>query len=206
MRRLLTIAAAACAAALLTMPAARASDAKGDFAIRGIGAQSCKQLIEALQKKDATTGLSTAEWLMGYLTAINLMTPDTFDAVPVVDAPPLVSLVVGNCEKTQDARIADVVNGVMKAFAPAKIKSSSPVVQAREGDSLVEIRAATLAAMQSRLVDLGYFKGKPNGAFNSATGAALRAYQKDQKLPVTGLPEAETLVRLLIEHPKKKKG
>jgi peptidoglycan hydrolase-like protein with peptidoglycan-binding domain len=41
------------------------------------------------------------------------------------------------------------------------------------------------------------FAPEPNGRYDADTTAALRAFQRDQQLPETGLPDQITLAKLL---------
>ena len=54
---------------------APAADADGNYAIWGVGRTSCNQFNEAHEKGDLT---AYKEFLMGYLTAYNTLTPDTY--------------------------------------------------------------------------------------------------------------------------------
>jgi peptidoglycan hydrolase-like protein with peptidoglycan-binding domain len=49
---------------------------------------------------------------------------------------------------------------------------------------------------QTGLAKGGYYKGKPTGQFNGDTRKALRAYQKANKLPVTGRLNDDVLNKL----------
>jgi len=49
-----------------------------------------------------------------------------------------------------------------------------------------------IKAIQNRLVDLGYGVGEVDGLLGPRTRAALRAFQGDRGLPVTGLPDGTT--------------
>jgi peptidoglycan hydrolase-like protein with peptidoglycan-binding domain len=49
---------------------------------------------------------------------------------------------------------------------------------------------------QVGLVKAGLYKGDTNGVMNGATRKALRAYQKQNKLPVTGRLNDEVLAKL----------
>ena len=54
--------------------AAVAADSNGDFAIRGVGRFSCKELLDALEKKDERLRFF-GTWLDGYLSATNQLSP-----------------------------------------------------------------------------------------------------------------------------------
>jgi len=50
--------------------------------------------------------------------------------------------------------------------------------------------------LQTRLNALGYEVGTPDGVVGRRTEAAIRAYQRDQGLEVTGQPSPALLARL----------
>ncbi len=53
-------------------------------------------------------------------------------------------------------------------------------------------------ALQDRLVSLGYWLGTPDGAFGSLTTQAVMAFQKYERLPITGTADSATLARLEV--------
>lgn len=53
-----------------------------------------------------------------------------------------------------------------------------------------------IIALQKALIKTGVNKSKANGIFNAATGNALRQYQKNNNLEVTGEPTEEILTKL----------
>ena len=56
------------------------------------------------------------------------------------------------------------------------------------------------SGIQARLRNLGYYCGSLSGAIDEATQKALREYQRDRGLPVTGKVDAETRQALESEH------
>src|SRR5690349_14399035 len=50
----------------------------------------------------------------------------------------------------------------------------------------VKVTPAIIKDAQQKLVDKGYKAGQPTGTMNAASRAALRKYQQDEKLKVTG--------------------
>jgi peptidoglycan hydrolase-like protein with peptidoglycan-binding domain len=87
----------------------------------------------------------------------------------------------------------------------AKVTHDSPLVEARSGDQVVTLRADTLMAIQQALTRGKYLTAPADGTFGPTTAAALRAFQKAESLPETGLPDPATTIRLLIELPTKNK-
>jgi peptidoglycan hydrolase-like protein with peptidoglycan-binding domain len=56
--------------------------------------------------------------------------------------------------------------------------------------------------IQQALVQVGYLNALPNGRWDDQTREAMRRYQADHGFPVTGLPEAKSLMKLgLGPHP-----
>lgn len=55
---------------------------------------------------------------------------------------------------------------------------------------------AEIKEAQEGLAKAGLYKGKATGVMNKATRSALRAYQKQNKLPVTGRLSDSVLVKL----------
>ncbi len=56
--------------------------------------------------------------------------------------------------------------------------------------------------IQQALVQAGYLNAQPNGRWDDQTREAMRRYQNDHGFPVTGLPEAKSLMKLgLGPHP-----
>lgn len=53
-----------------------------------------------------------------------------------------------------------------------------------------------IVGLQKRLMNLGYHHGEVNGTFDDATRVALRRFQFDAELPVTGEPDAATFARM----------
>ncbi len=72
---------------------------------------------------------------------------------------------------------------------PAGSQQPPAPASSRGPDSMVE-------AVQSELANRGYFKGKVNAMFGDDTKEAIRNFQKDNQLAVTGLLNNSTLVML----------
>ena len=52
---------------------------------------------------------------------------------------------------------------------------------------------------QSRLAELGHYQSEVDGKFGKRTQEALEAFQKAAGLSTTGLPDPQTLHKLLVE-------
>ena len=62
--------------------------------------------------------------------------------------------------------------------------------------SYVTYARPTLARAQARLARLGYYPGPVDGAFGPMTNQAIRSFQIDYGLPVTGRLDSRTRTRL----------
>jgi hypothetical protein len=181
----------------------QAADSKGHFAFRGIGGQSCRIAMDQMQK-DSKAAIALDSWLMGYLTAANREQSDTFDISPVVASGDLLNAVIALCRAHSDMPVESVFNGLLQVLSIARNRADSPIIETRSDKNTALVRTETLIAMQTKLVGYGYLKGKPYGTFGARSEMALKAFQKDQKLPETGVADGTTIVRLLIELPAKK--
>ncbi len=181
----------------LTAPA-MASDAKGNYAIRGVGSQDCQTLLQQLAK-DPNGQLPIASWMLGYMTAVNRYEPTTFDISPVSDVRALTTIVLAMCQKNPKARLETVLNELLRALARARVKADSPLIEMKSGETTASVRQEVLLNVQQRLNQRGLLKAKADGNYGPQTEAALKEYQKAEKLPVTGVADAPTVLRMLVE-------
>lgn len=91
-------------------------------------------------------------------------------------------------------------DGVVRARIPASAKRG--VVEFADGRGKVAFELGTLEpwdtlkGVQGRLRDLGYYLGDVDGLYGPRTARALRKFQKDEGLEVTGKPNEPTRVAL----------
>jgi len=197
------------AAAVLTLVctfnpmASQAADGEGKYAVRGAGSTPCRQLAAAIDSKDANVRrdavLLYASWLNGYLSYVNRVEKETYDIVPLTDSAHLLAVVVGQCRQNPDALVETVSAQVIAVLAKAKIAAESPLVELKVGDQKGNFRQATLMALQEKLIEKRYLKGKADGFFGGQSQQALRAFQKAKKLRESGFPDTETLMRALLK-------
>ena len=97
-------------------------------------------------------------------------------------------------------------NGVFKAEAQARIAAltQAQTDQGANADAAALERALGLNALTARLVEvrldqLGLNPGQVDGRFDNATRRALRRYQRERDLPVSGYLNEPTVVRLLAD-------
>jgi hypothetical protein len=189
---------AALALALVTTGMAQAADDKGSFAVRGVGGQSCKAFVQQVEAKDAKTIAASMSWLMGYLSYANRASKGTYDTLPTVNGSEALGLVLTVCKNAKDSLVEAAAQQVLTVMAPAKVASESPLVEVKAEKGSVKVRKATVIAAQRALKAKGLFKPEPDGAYGPQTMAAVKAFQKGQKLAETGLLDIDTLIRLLV--------
>ena len=205
-QRIAAIAFAACFVGMASYPpGARAADSKGEFALHGVGALTCNDVTGALLKGDASVRSVLASWLMGYVSAMNRFQRDTYDATPVQSPEALVNMVVGLCQKNDSARIETAAQSLFKILEKAKLTTASPEIQTAAGGRATTLRKDTLIAVQKRLRSLKLLRDDADGSFGPATAAAIREYQKREKMPETSLPDPATIVKLLVANPPKRR-
>lgn len=180
-----------------------AADADGKYAVRGVGASKCSQMILAIDSKDEAVRkegvLLYTIWLNGYLSYVNRVEKETYDIVPLVDGSHLLAVIVGQCRNNPDFMFEGVTAQVVGALSKAKISSESPLVNITVGDQKGSFRKATLIAIQEKLIALGHLKARANGDFGPTSQQALRQFQKTEKLKETGFPDTDTLMRVLLK-------
>ena len=78
----------------------------------------------------------------------------------------------------------------------AKVDSSSTSAMSKSTSKPMKWTADQIKAAQEGLAKAGFYKGKPTGQFNADTRKALKKYQKENQLPVTGRLDNEVLNKL----------
>lgn len=184
---------------------AHAADRKGNFAVHGVGALTCRQLRSSLLAGNAAIRASLTSWILGYISAINRTEPDTYDGTPVQIPGALVAMVVAVCKTNETQRVETVAYSVLKRLESAKIPFQSPEVRITINGRTTVLRKETLARLEEVLIARHFLKGKPNGAFSKETSVGIAHFQKAEHLAITGLPDPETIVRALVELPAERK-
>ncbi len=195
-RFLRTTAAAALIIGAMAAQSAQASDPKGNYIVRGIGARPCSDFMAAVSKS-AQEALPYVYWMEGYLTGINRLQPQTFDVSPVTEAAIVSQMVRNYCSAQPTLRFETAIAQLMNFFAPYKVAEQSQLVEVTVGDARAALRQSTLKWMQEKMKAQGLFAGNPDGLYGSTTKDALLKFQKAAKIPETGVPDARTLVTFI---------
>lgn len=165
------------------------------FAIKDVGQFSCEKYVED-RAESREARMRYAGWIAGYLTGINRFTPDTVDIAPWQPILVLEALLDQHCRKHPELNFHQATDQMIQGLAPMRLRTvSDPVRLEWDGRSLVLYQAILQRAQQS-LAERGYFTGEINGAFGDDTAEALIAFQNENSLPETGLPDTRTLMIL----------
>lgn len=179
-----------------------AADGKGKFAVRGVGAGSCSQLLSMLNQKEEQARreavLLNMSWIDGYLSYINRVEKNTFDIMPLPQAKEVLTVVVNQCAANKDTLVETMLLQVVAGFNKAKVQSESPLVKISSGSVEGSLRKETLVAIQNKLIDRKLLKGKADGEYNDSCKKAIMAFQKSVKLEETGYPDVNTIIKLLL--------
>ena len=181
-------------AGLLATTAAEAAGPKGTFAIKGAGTSRCENYLAQLEGKTPEF-YAFAGWIEGYLTAINGYQKDTFDIAPWQDTKLLALLLANHCRKHPNQTFFQAVRAMAQALYPQRLQAPSETVVARNGNRAIRAYRSVVERLQRKLKERGLYKGAPNGSYDKATRDAVLAFQKEEKLRTTGLPDAATLLR-----------
>ena len=183
------------------VPAAgHAADAQGSAALYGAGGIRCQVLTQNPQFDQLPGGKPTViAWMAGYLSASNVERTNTFDLSPVADEEFLYGLVKQDCRMHPEFIIQQTFANIINRLSVAKTYSRSPQVQVHNDFGTVIVRQDVITQMQKYLVGKGLFKGYVDGKYTPALLASVKSFQAANKLPETGLPDAATIVKTIVE-------
>lgn len=184
-----------CALTVSIVAPASAADPDGLFAIKGSGTATCAEFLEA--RRAATPAYYLfGGWLNGYLTARNHADPATFDLAPWQTTDMLAIALEDICKPRPQESFFRAVETLVAGLREQRLQVRSEAAQARVGASRVVLYEATVRQLQERLAALGHLREPPDGVFGPETEAAVRKFQTAQDIPVSGVPNQLTLLRL----------
>lgn len=190
---------AAALSLLLPSPPGFAASKAGDYAVKGIGSDRCADYVKAAEAKSPLLDVF-AGWIEGHLTATNLYRPDTFDIAPWQTTRLLMALIYAHCQNNPEQRLYAAVRNLEAVLAKSRLTAKSEVVEIDEGGGRkLPIYHEILKRAQQALIQRGFLEGRADGRFGPKTKAALEAFQEKEGLKKTGVPDQETLFKLLLE-------
>ena len=185
-----------------TASLAEAADAQSRFQAYGLGRVSCKTFTDLCEAKKEECKL-TGTWLEGYLSGFNALSKDTFDILPWQPPEALAEFTFNVCKQNPKAPMLEVVNELVRTLlVPNRVKAAADRVSIGDGKQSVALYRETVRAMQERLIELGFLKGKADGAFGPGTEAAVETFQKAASLNPTGIPDPRTMLGIFYGRPR----
>jgi hypothetical protein len=169
----------------------------GMSAVRGVGMLRCEQYITLIEEESPAIEM-VAGWIDGFTTGLNATTPGVFDHLPWQRTDLVMQLLANHCSANEDDILANAVNLFIRATVATRLTDVSELIRIPlpEGDGAIEIYQATLSRVQSTLAELGHYDSTVDGLYGPGTATAIRAFQAQQGLPETGLPDQRTLLVL----------
>ena len=196
-RRASFVSLASAALALAAAAPAFGADADGRFAVKGAGGARCAAFVEAREARNEAAITAYQSWTSGYLTAANRLSPETFDMVAWQGLGVLLAAIEGHCRRNPDLPFHAAIGALVIALAPDRITARSELVRIPSGETTLVVYEETLRRTQKQLAQRKLYTGRIDGKFGDGTRRAVEAFQKAENITVSGLPDQQTLFRLL---------
>jgi hypothetical protein len=177
---------------------ASASDAEKRFAIKGAGAAPCSAFIKAFDERN-DDALVFAGWLTGYVTALNQELPETFDLAPWQSMDVLMLLMRDLCGRDPEEKFYRVAGGLVRILARDRLTTLSELTEISHEGKTASVPKGVVRQVQERLQGLGLYSGGIDGDYGPGTRQAIEAFQKQRNIPVTGIPDQQTLVEIMYQ-------
>lgn len=177
---------------------AHAADGEKRFAVKGAGVAPCSKFIELFDAKDNDV-LLFAGWLTGYLTSSNQHAPNTFDLAPWQSTEVLLFLMRDLCGRAPEEQFYRVAAGMTQLLERDKVSVFSKGVEMTNGEHKAVLPREVVKQVQQRLKALNLYTGGVDGSFGPGTQQAIVAFQKNQGIAETGVPDQQTMVHLMYQ-------
>lgn len=174
---------------------ALAANADGRFAVRGNGADRCDVYQAALTAKDSVKIDRYAAWLMGYVSASNRLIAKTFDTLPTLAGADMLGIVAVVCRSQPAASIETAAAQSLNAISAVRLLQDTPAVSVVSDGKSLQIRSEAIATLQANLAAKKLYNGPTDGAFSPQLAKAIKAFQALERLPASGLPDVDTVIR-----------
>lgn len=193
------VAAAALSMTMLWTAPAHAVDAQGRYTVKGAGLATCGRFLE-LAKKGGREFYMFAGFVHGYLSAANALNPQTYDLVPWQSDKVMINSIVKVCAKHKEKRFGEILRRLVHSLTPQRLTEYSDLLKV-PGDGVAPVYREVVFRMQTQLKARGHYTGEPSSQYDEATLAAMKVFQAQAQLPVTGHADQVTIQRLF--YPRK---
>ena len=141
--------------------------------------------------------------MMGYLSGLNRFEAETFDLIPWQSQDYLATVLANHCTQNPDQTFYAAVTLMAASLHPQRmtLAESLQTIPTAEGQPPIRLYGTTINQVAASLSESGFDAGAPNGVFDDVVRQALSDFQAAEDLPVTGIPDQRTLVRLFYTGP-----
>lgn len=178
---------------------ARAADPQGNFSVRGVGATACSRVVQVVEARGPELQQLVA-WADGALSHANRAERETFDLLPFVNPPGLITILAVNVCRTNGQLVyGAAVMHALDAIRPLRVRESVAPITITVGQGSVQLRPETIRLVQARLLELNLLTGQPDGQWGSGSRAAIKRFQEARGLSATEVPDVDTVLRLILQ-------
>ncbi|HFE37914.1 MAG TPA: hypothetical protein ENK06_05785 [Gammaproteobacteria bacterium] len=171
---------------------AHAADVNQSYAIKGAGSVACDRYVNSLNEKPKEY-LVFSGWIDGYITAFNQFQEETFDVTPWQSTFLLTKALEKYCKKNPKAPFFNALTRMLQALQRERLKKRSELIKINTGKSALLIYKDIVKRIQTKLNLRHKHAVKVDGLYGESTEAALRKFQQENKIPVSGIPDQVTL-------------
>lgn len=169
-----------------------AADSSGKFAVDGIGQRSCSDFTSSMDADKDAARLFVG-WTEGFLTGVNVYQKDTFDITPFQPIELTLLKLRKYCSVNPDQKFVNALGRLIASYAPGKIAESSELLRFDVEGNAVFIYRETLKRVTGVLISRDISPENPDPG---KVSTYLSDYQREEALPITGLPDIQTLNRM----------
>jgi hypothetical protein len=181
---------------LISLPI-MAIDKNNKFAVKGAGAVTCNQYIQAVQK-NGTRLIAFSSWVDGYLSFYNQSSVKTFDIAPWQSSKLISKALYRHCSKKPELAFFTAVKYMIDALKDQRLAQASELVRVIDGKQTMYFYKEIIRQMQQSLNKKIGSNLKVNGIFDKKTEVALRKFQKLSGLKLSKVPDQDTLQHLFL--------
>jgi len=150
-----------------------AKDINGSFAVKGVGALSCNDFIQAASA-DAPILQQYAGYVSGYVSAYNELENNTFDVLPWQQLDSFMLLLLQGCKQTPDSTVGGAVSRITRYFSPNSLHKNAEKVEIKGQEQAVYFYPIVVEQIKEALLEQGYD--------GDDLWSAMYQFQQDKKL------------------------